>query len=572
MSLTDPSIIRAKKKKRNIRLVAFLCLLVAVNVFAAFFHTQIDLTKGGRYSITPATKHLLKNLKKPVFVTVFLQGNDLPAAYKKLSNSTEELLKTFADISGHQVDYRMVDPLGNDTAATRALEDFRMSGFPVTVPNGKKGLQQKMVFPWALVVMDGKPWPVMLQESNASVLSRKILGKSEELLEYNIATAIHQLAKAAPDTIAYLTGHGEPFGYEVFSAFNNLGRFYVLDTFNLHQHNSIPLHYKSIIINRPLLAFDEVAKFKIDQYLMQGGHIFWGINAVNGSLDSFRQAPQFNALPIDLNLSDMLFRYGVRINANLIKDADNCVDIPLPTSENDAHPQTYPWQYFPILHPPKDAGSPIVKNLNEVLGKFVSSIDTNTNDPNIRKTVLLTTSRYTTLEGVPTPIMLAAATMPVNRAAYKNPNSIAAILLEGAFVSAFGAHLPAEVKNFTDSLKIQPVKQASPDARMIIVADGDLIMNDVSEEQGPMDMGMYAFSPTPYRFENRNFLLNSIEYLSDPDNLLAARSKSFEPQLLDAVRVNEERGKWQWINIGIPAAIVFLLGSVYLFIRKRRYA
>lgn len=549
-----------------------LCLLVAVNVFAAFFHTQIDLTKGGRYSITPATKHLLKNLDKPVFVTVYLSGNDLPAAYKKLSNSTEDLLKTFADISGHQVDYRMVDPLGNDTAATKALEEFRMSGFPVTVPNGKKGLQQKMVFPWALVVMDGKPWPVMLQESNASVLSRKILGKSEELLEYNIATAIHQLAKAAPDTIAYLTGHGEPFGYEVFSAFNNLGRFYVLDTFNLHQHNSIPLHYKSIIINRPLLAFDEVAKFKIDQYLMQGGHIFWGINAVNGSLDSFRQAPQFNALPIDLNLSDMLFRYGVRINANLIKDADNCIDIPLPASENDANPQTYPWQYFPILHPPKDAGSPVVKNLNEILGKFVSSIDTNTNDPNIRKTVLLTTSRYTTLEGVPTPVMLASATIPVNRAAYRNPNSIAAILLEGPFVSAFGGHLPAVVKSFTDTLNIRPVKQAPPDARMIIVADGDLIMNDVNEERGPMDMGMYAYSPTPYRFENRNFLLNSIEYLSDPDNLLAARSKSFEPQLLDAVRVNEERGKWQWINIGIPAGLVLLFGSVYLFIRKRKYA
>ncbi len=570
MPSTNPSINGVKKKKRSMRLIALVVALVVINVFAGFFHGQADLTKGGRYSITPATKQMLKKLDKPVFVTVFLTGNDLPAAYKKLSVSTEDLLRTFSDISGHQVDYRMVDPLGNDTIATRALEEFRMRGFPVTIPNGKKGLQQKMIFPWALIVMDGKPWPVMLQESNATVLSRKILGKSEELLEYNIATAIHQLSKASPDTIAYLTGHGEPFGYEVFSAFNNLGRFYVLDTFNLNQHNTIPPFYKSIIINRPLLAFDEIAKFKIDQYLMHGGHIFWGINAVNGSLDSFRNASQFNALPVEVNLSDMLFRYGVRINANLIKDADNCIDLPLPTSENDANPPSYPWQYFPILHPPKDAGSPIVKNLNEILGKFVSSIDTNTNDPNIRKTALLVTSRYTTLEGVPAPVILASAAEPVNRSAYGNPNSMAAVLLEGPFISAFQGYLPAPVRSFVDSLGIQPVMQAPPDAGMIVVSDGDLIMNDVDERQGPMDMGMYAFSP--YRFENRNFLLNSVEYLSDQDNLLDARSKSFEPQLLDAVRVSQERSKWQWINLGVPAGLVFLFGSVYLLLRKKRYA
>lgn len=556
--------------KRKSYLWLVIASLVIINIAAYFFHAQIDLTKGKRYSITPATKSMLKNLDQDAFITVFLTGNDLPAAYKKLSLNTEELLKNFRDISGQKIQYRFADPLSNDSSVNKALTDFRMSGFPVTMANGKKGVEQKMVFPWALVVMNGKAWPVMLQESNASVLSRKILTKSEELLEYNMATAIHQLSKKSLDSVAYLTGNGETFGYEIFSALNYLGRYYVLDTINLQQHSSIPVNYKTIIINRPLISFSEQDKYKIDQFLMNGGSVYWGINAVNGALDSFRSHSQFNALPIDVNISDLLFHYGVRINPNLVLDADDNVDLPLPSSENDPNPQSYPWQYFPILHPPKDTEQPIVKNLNEILGKFVSSIDTISNDGSIKKTVLLTTSKYTKTESVPNPIMLAMATEPINRAEYNNPNRIAAILLEGSFHSAFQGHIPAEVTGLIDSLHTQLRLLAPKDAKMIVVSDGDLMMNEVNAKNGPMDMGMYAFSE--YRFENRSFLLNCIEYLTDKNNLLAARTKSFEPQLLDAQRVSDERGKWQLINIAVPIAIVLIFAAVYLFVRKKRYA
>ncbi len=560
-----------KAKKGNSRFIwSLIVALILVNVIAYFFHFQIDLTKGKRYSLTPATEQMLKKIDQPVFVTVFLTGNDLPAAYKKLSNSTEELLKSFHDISGNKVQYRFADPLGNDTTVAKALQDFRMTGFPVTVPNGKKGMTQKMVFPWALVVVNGKPWPIMLQETSSNILSRKILSKSEELLEYNLASAIHTLSKKSIDSVAYITGNGEPTDYEIYSAINYLRRYYYFDTFNLNANATIPAYYKTIIINRPTQAFSDIAKLKIDQFIMNGGHVFWGINTVNGNLDSLRKTAQFNAIPMELNLNDMLYQYGVRVNNNIIRDADACVDLPLPTAENDQNPQSFPWQYFPILHPPKDASSPIVKTINEVLGKFVSSIDLNESNPDINKTVLLTTSKYTKVEATPTPIMLSSAIEQINRAEYNKSNLIAAVLLEGSFKSAFNNRITGDLKTYVDNNHISPKSAAPASSKMIVVSDGDLIMNEVNSKSGPMDMGMYAFSD--YRFENKTFLLNCIEYLTDADNLLAARNRSFEPQLLDAKRVQEERSMWQWINILVPSLLILILGAIYLWIRKRRYA
>lgn len=560
-----------KKRKLTIRLLLIVGALLIANVFACYYHIQTDLTRGQRYSITPATKKMLRQLDKPVFVTVYLNGNDLPAAYKKLSNSTRELLRSFRDISNNKVDFRFVDPLGNDTTVTKALEDFQMSGFPVTLPNGKKGMKQEMIFPWALVVVDGKPWPVMLQESNSPRLSAALLEKSDALLEYNIATAIHQLSKSTKDTIAYITGNNEASRDEIISAIYYLLRFYSVDTFNINQSNAIPSKYKAIIINRPMAAFTDMQKFRIDQYLMHGGNIFLGINAVPGNLDSFRNdAGKYNALPLDLNISDLLFHYGARINTDLVRDADNCIELPLSAPDDNTEPPTYPWQYYPILHPPADAASPIVKNLNEVLGKFVSSIDTNGNDRNIQKTVLLTTSKYTMTEPTPEPIMLASVADPVNRASYTSANRIAAVLLEGPFHSFYTNHLPEDVKSYLDSLHINIKQQAPQSGKIVVVSDGDLILNETTSDGTPMDMGMVPFSM--YHFENKAFLLNCMEYLTDPDNLLEARTKSFEPQLLDATRVQDEKSKWQLINIGIPALLVLIFGAVYLFIRKKRYA
>jgi len=557
-----------KKKKKIVSvLLSLIGILILVNIAASRFHVQADLTQDKRYTITPATASLLKNLKQPVYITVFLDGEDMPAGYKSLKEYTEELLRRFRDISDNNINYRFADPLGKDTAIAGLIQQYRMSGFPVTISNGKKGTTQKMIFPWALISANGRSWPLLLQESNSPVVSRTTLSRSELLLEYNIANTIHQLSKTAPDTIAYLAGNGEPAGYEVYAAVTTLSQYYTFEAIELKKYLMLPSKYKAVIINRPMVAFDEVDKFKIDQYLLQGGNIFWAIDAVSGSIDSFYNAPQFNALPIDLHLNDLFFNYGLRINPNLVSDIDKCVDIPMQASKDGDAP-TYPWVYFPILQP--GSGHPVVKNMNEVLGRFVSSIDTVNSDPAIKKTVLLTTSKYSRIEGAPMPVILSAATQQPDRSQYNKPNRIVSLLLEGKFRSAFAGRMPGQVQRYADSLRLRPLKEAVHPGKMIVVSDGDILLNEVSQKEGPRDMGMYRFSD--YRFDNKAFLLNSLEYLTDPDNLLAARTRSFEASILDAKRVEEERSMWQWINIGVPVALVLVAGSVYLFIRKKRYS
>lgn len=557
-----------KKKKKLIGgLLGLVGILILVNIAASRLHIQADLTQDSRYTITPATTGMLQKLERPVYITVFLEGDDMPAGYKSLQKSTEELLRRFRDISNNKVDYRFVDPLGKDTAMAGLIQRYRMSGFPVTIANGKKGTTQKMVFPWALISTNGRDWPLMLQESNSPMISRKTLSRSELLLEYNIANAIHQLGKAAPDTIAYLAGNGQPAGYEIYAAVTTLSQYYRFEAIELKDYALLPARYKAVIINRPMAAFSEVDKFKIDQYLLHGGNIFWAIDAVSGSIDSFYNAPQFNALPVELNLNDLFFNYGLRINSNLVSDIDKCVDIPMQASKDGDAP-SYPWVYFPILQPGSE--HPIVKNMNEVLARFISSIDTVNADPAIKKTVLLTTSKYSHTEGAPMPVILSAAMEQPSRSKYNSPNRIVSLLLEGKFRSGYAARMPDLVRHYVDSLGIKrPLATAIHPGKMIVVSDGDILLNEVSRESGPMDMGMYRFSD--YRFDNKAFMLNSLEYLTDPGNLLAARTKSYETSILDAKRVEDERTMWQWINIGVPVALVLLAGSVYLFIRKKRY-
>lgn len=572
MSATAQQPSASKKNKSGQRLLAIIAVLLLVNIAAYYFYGQLDLTKDRRYTITPATTKMLQHLDNRVQVTVFLKGEDLPAAFQSLAQSTDDLLRNFRDISDNKVAYRFIDPLGNDTSVLTTLSQFRMTGIPVTIA-GRKGTTQKMIFPWALVTTidaSGKEvaFPVFLQETNTQNVSRTLLNKSVILLEYNLANAIHQISKKEKAAVAYLTGNDEEFGYGIWSAFNILGRYYSLDTLNLQQQGMIPARYKTLIINRPMKPFSDADRFKLDQYVMNGGNIFWSINAVTGSLDSFRTAPRFNAMPVDLNISDLLFSYGVRINANLIEDAVDFAGIPLAAPGNNATPEIRPWVYFPVLK----AGSehPIVKNTGGILARFVSSVDTNSNDAAIKKTILLASSKYSKTEAAPLPIILETAIEDVHPATYTKRNVPAAVLLEGAFTSFYAGHMPQSLQQLADSLRVQVITKAKSPGKMIVAGDGDLLMNEMSAKEGPLELGIYRYSD--YKFDNKSFLLNSIEYLTDPDNLLEARTKNIDNRILDPKRVEQERGTWQVINIGVPVALILLLGAVFFFVRKRKYA
>lgn len=572
MSIEALNSSRRKNKKALLQLIGFIVLLLLLNIGVYFLNGKVDLTRDQRYTITPATKQMLKHLPEKVKVTVFLNGEDLPAAFRQLSRSTEEMLRNFRELSGNKVSYQMVDPLGEDTLALKLLNGYRMSGVPVTVSAGKKGTEQRMLFPWALVTFQDDQdmthgFPVFLQESNTPELSRAILLRSEMLLEYNLANAIHQITKKELASVAYLTGNGEPFGYEVFSAFNALNRFYRLDTFNLENQPIVPSNYKAIIINRPEQPFSELAKFKLDQYIMNGGAVYMNVDGATGTLDSFNTEGQFNSMALDLNLDDILYHYGVRLNHDLLEDAVNCAGIPLMAKGNNPEPVIYPWVYFPVLQAGSDHS--IVKNLNGVLGRFVSTLDTNANDPAIRKTILLCSSDYSKIEPTPTPILLESAMVEKNPATFLQKKLLASVLLEGKFQSAFANRMPADVQQYLAVNKMNPVTAAKVPSKIIIASDGALMKNEFSEKTGPSELGVYRYSD--YRFDNKTFLLNCLEYLTDPDNLLEARAKRFEQHLLDPKRKDKEREKWQIINIAVPVVSILLLGFVFFFIRKKKY-
>lgn len=559
-------------QKRSKRLVKKLVLLVVglilINMLAYRFYTQADLTTDKRYTTTEATKGLLKSINDPIRITVFLTGKDMPAAFQRLSKSTIDVLTNFRAISNNKLDITVSDPNSEDSTIFQTIVQYRMEGIPVTIDAGKKGTQQIMVFPWVLVenLSSGAAMPVFVQETNAPQLSRTVLNKSEVLLEYNIANAINTVTKKEIAKVVFLTGNEEDLGYNYLSAIGNLASLYQVDTFNLKMAAAIPSDVDVAILNSPYQAFSEQEKYKLDQYIMNGGSVLMMLNQATGSLDSFRNGGQYNVLPIDLNLSDLLFHYGVRVNTNLLADGAEHEMIPLSKSGRMEESMLYPWQYFPVLK--ASDKHPITKNLDGILGRFVSSIDLAEQDNGVTKTVLLTTSKYTKTISLPTPLILTDAITPINTGTYKEQHKPVAVLLEGNFSSFYAKRKPEEVQKLINTTQVPDKTSSENKGKLIVIGDGDIIYNDMTA-QGPLELGQYKFGG--YRYDNKSFLMNAIEYLSNEQHLLEARNKSFTNRILDPQRVQKERFKWQVINIAIPSILILIIGIIWAFIRKRKY-
>lgn len=558
---------QSNKKWYN-NIVLIVLIIVAINVLAAFFYTRIDLTADRRYTTTDATIHLLENMEDKISITIFLTGEKMPAAFQRLSKSTEEIIQNFSRTSKSKIAYHFEDPQSDDTTVYDKIVNYRMQGIPVTVSAGKKGVEQFMVFPWILVENrnNGKALPVFLQENNSPNLSRTSLNKSEMLLEYNIANAINQVTKKSNETIAFLTGNDEEIGINIISALGALGTYYALDTLNLQSADTIPQHYNALIVNRPMTEFSETDKYKIDRYLVNGGSVLMCINLATGVLDSFQQTGSFNSMPVDLKLSDVLFQYGLRINPNIVADAVDHEFIPLSSSGKAEESMMYSWVYYPVLQ--SVGNHPISKNLDGVLGRFVSSIDINENNPEITKTLLLQTSKYAKTIPVPTPLTLTAAIEEINTDLFNKSHIPVAVLLEGNFTSAFNSRKPEEVTEMLAQKNLKHIDKTDKSGKLIVISDGDIFSNEFNGPN-PLDIGQYKFGN--YTYDNKSFLLNCMAYLTNDNNLLEARSKSFISRILDPKRVEKERTQWQFVNIGVPAILIVIFGIVFFFIRNNKY-
>jgi len=558
MADTLPTVKNFRKQSAR-RLIAVIAILVAANIAAWFFHAQADLTGDKRYTITDATRNMLKHLDRKIEVLVFLDGDDMPAAFQQLSNSTREMLRHFRDISDNKVTFRVIDPLGSDSTAINVLKQYRMQGIPVNISSGKKGMTQKMIFPWALATTPGDSgriigYPVFLQEVNSMIFNKKILLKSEMLLEYNLANGVHQLTRKERPAVAYLMGNGEQFDPHIGTALATLQQFYQVDTFNLGGEAAIPTRYKTILINRPTIPFNDQDKFKIDQYVMNGGKIVWLIDPLVASLDSIDKYGTIMTADYDLGLSDMLFEYGARVNPDLIQDAE-CNKIPLGKPI-----KMYPWVYDPIII--AKSRHPIVKNLNPILMRFASSIDT-VGKKSINKRVLLTSSLYSRVVNNPVELSFNIINHPPDPRLFVKSERPVAVLLSGEFQSLFRHRRKS---GFDLGLKF---KEQSPQNSMIVISDGDLIRNTVlsTGEMGPL--GYDRFNRR--FFDNKKFFVNCIDYMLDESGLIEVRTKEFEIRPLDMKKVKKEKQFWTTLNMAAPVVAIILFGLINGFIRRRRY-
>lgn len=575
-----------KKTSRNTRrrqavmsLSLMALIIICVNILASYFHTGFDLTREKRFTLSPSTKNMLRNMKEVAVIDVYLKGN-LPADLQHIQEAVRDELASFKNVAGNKVIYRFIDPFEgkNENEKKQVAHDLYLKGIePISLPTGDADdYSVKVCFPYALVQYNGQETAINLVESAQGKNSRESqIAFASALLEYKFASAINGLGKPTQPRIAYVYGHGEDMSIHSIDMLLTLGGYidrdgtlkkglYKLDSLNLAQLIHIPNAYDAIIINQPNTPFSEPDKLKIDQYIMRGGNVLWAVNTMNASMDSFSKGMQkFLAVENGLNLDDQLFKYGARINTDLVEDKQ-CVPIPIVGGAGKMDLKD--WVYFPRINPTGD--HPIVRNMDFIIGGFTNSIDT-IQSSELKSTVLLQTSKYSRTSSSPVTVAFTKIAFPGRMENFNKPYRPVAVLVEGKFHSLYQNRLARAYLATLDSLH-EPFKpMCDSPGKMIVTSIGNIFQNDFSQKDGPMQLGYYKY--TGERFANKDFLLNCLEYLTDKSGILEARSKDVKMRLLDKGRVLEEKTMWQWINVSVPIVLVLMFASAYTFFRKRRY-
>jgi len=569
------------KRSNIIQLFLVIVILILANFIAGFVFTRLDLTAEKRYSLAPATKKMMRGLKDDVFFKVYLEG-DLPPGFRRLANETKEMLDEFRAYSNH-IQYEFVDPSSNPDVKERT------DGYKLLVERGlqpnvisvnKKGqASQLIIFPGALVTYGAHEVPVQLVISQLGQEADKALNVSVQSLEYNLASAIQKLVQPMKPQIAFIQGQGELSQLETQDAQNALSEFYNVSRVTInHKINSLAIRlkgtssdklvnrYRAIIIAKPTTPFDEKDKFLIDQFIMRGGKVLWLIDPVFASMDSLQKFNSTMGLVNNINLEDMLFNYGVRLNTNLIMDKI-ALPIPVKTGQIGDQPQFdfFPWYYFPVLTP--TITHPIVNGISAIKTEFISSIDT-VEAKGIKKTILLTTSPYSRTVNAPVYIDLEILKEKASESQYNQGPQPVAALLEGNFNSTYLFRIPPEL---SDNKDLQFVSKSAKPTKMIVVGDGDIIKNQFEISQGyflPLGYDQY----TRQTFGNKDFILNAINYLCDDSGLISVRSRELTLRLLDTTKIENQRLFWQLLNILLPLLIILVFSFVKLRLRLRKYS
>lgn len=553
------------KKFQSYRsLIILIIALVIVNVLASKFFERFDLTQDERYTLSPAALKIVEDVKEPVMIDVFLQG-DFPPEFRRLRNETRQLLEEFAAYNTN-IKFDFIDPLeeGDDAQAV-AQQFYKMGMTPARLnvkQNGKTS--EAIIFPWAIANYGKKTVKIPLLKNKIGATDEERVTNSVQQLEYGFADALSKLIYPRKKKIAVMRGNGELPDARIADFIKSIQQYYFIAPFTLDSAAVNPQKtlqeledYDLVIEAKPTQAYTENEKYVLDQYTMNGGKAMWLVDQVAMENDSlFNPSGTAFALPRNLNLRDFFFAYGIRINPELVNDIYSAPIVLATGSGNNTRFNPFPWFYSPLTSSPND--HPIINNIEAVKFEYASPIDTLKNG--VKKTILLSSSPQTKLEGVPRQISLEMVEKKPNLATYTSGEQPLAVLLEGQFPSVYKNRVkPFDLKN--DKSRSEPTK-------MLVISDGDVIKNDL-EKGVPQELGFERYTGNTYG--NKEFLLNAVNYMLDDTGLIDIRSKEISIPFLDPQKTAPQREKWQLIDLLLPLVLLGIFAFLFNFFRKRKY-
>lgn len=580
-AIFKPSSVKADVKKSHIlQLVLGLVIIIFLNVIGYFFFARIDLTQEKRYTLSESSKKLMSNLEDIVFIRCYLEG-DIPSEYKKLRNETKEMLDQFRAYNP-DIEYEFVDPNGFENAKDKnefyqRLFEKGFSPLLTTSTNNNSQVQQ-YIFPYLEITYKGRTTIVPLISSKNGFSGESIINASIQNLEYNLYSAIRSVATQQRGKIAFLYGHGEWEVNNIWDFISSLSEYYDVDSISINEKlnaltervydsvnpNLVKIKNKfdCLIVAKPTSIFSYKDLYLIDQYIMHGGKILWLLDPLNVSMDSLQTQANTFAISNFTGVDDILFRYGVKLNTDLVTDMQ-CAKIPIVTGQyqnNTPQMTYYPWNFFPEISP--NANHIISDKISPVKMEFTSSIDT-TNSP-AKKTVLLSSSNRTRVLNSPVNVSLQMLKQKQDASLFNSGAKDVAILLEGEFSSAFKNRLTPEMELNSQ----MGYKDFSDTTAMIVIADGDVVRNDFMNGQLlPLGYDKY----TRQMYGNKEFLINCVNYLCGDQDLIPLRSREVIMRRLDVAKIEREKTAWQIVNVALPVVLIVLFGILLAVLRKKTF-
>ncbi|MGA1226268.1 MAG: gliding motility-associated ABC transporter substrate-binding protein GldG [Tamlana sp.] len=547
-------------------LLVLVIALIALNFISSKIYKRFDLTVDKRYTLSKSAINIIKDVESPIVVDIFLEGDNFPSEIRRLQKETKQLLEEFS-AKNNRIVFNFINPLEDDSTREQNIQLLTQRGLtPMQLSvqeNGKAS--QAIIFPWALASYNEQTVIIPLVKNKIGASQQDLVSNSVQHLEYAFADGFSKLTKPKKHKIAILKGNEQLEDKYIADFVKKIGEYYFIAPFTLDSVSSNPQktlsdleNFDLIISAKPIAPFSEEEKFVLDQYIMNGGKSLWLIDAVAIEKDSlYNDAGKNFAIIRNLNLTDFFFKYGVRINPVIVSTLYSAPITLAMGTGSESQFQNLRWPYSPLAS--SSSHHPIVNNSNLVKFDFANQIDTLKN--NIKKTILLETAPLTKLEGTPREISLSLVTQEQDAASFNKGNQTLAVLLEGEFSSVYN--------NRVKPFNLSNQKSTSPQTKMVIIADGDVIKNDVVRNT-PQELGFDRWTGQIYG--NKEFLLNTVNYLLDDDGLINIRSKEIAIAFLNQEKIASEKNKWQLINIALPLVLLSIFGLLFNYLRKKKYA